>query len=321
MSWARWGAGIAAVVLFIVVPIAMWLGLREEPRPPPRERATPAEEETSHEELEHEGETEPEPEPPEEEPREGTRVVYGYVTDQDDEPIEGVEVRVAEGPRATTDAEGGYRLRAVTLEPVTLLATAPGYHDAQLRIAGGEPDDQSRHDLALEPGGAVVGHVVDHEGKPVPGAKVRCVDRPRLETLADRDGVFELPEEAAGCDAIATHSPQGDSPRVTLALGPANLIAMSRPSSLAGFVVDASGHPVERFTLSIDSFQPAEKTQAPARRFRQTFTHPQGRFSILRVDPGTYVLEVRATGHAPARSPSILVRHGEDVRDVQIRLS
>src|SRR5690606_32274299 len=154
------------------------------------------------------------------------------------------------------------------------------------------PDAEQRVDAVLEIGDGVAGTVVDADGRPVQGARVACAGSTEREvaTETDSDGRYELPARAAGCDAVAEHARLGASPRVELALGPGNLIALQPPGSIAGTAVDEQGKPLSSFVLSIVSFRPLSRGTKGRSHYRQTFLHPQGRFVVSGLAAGSYVL-------------------------------
>jgi hypothetical protein len=320
MGWGRVLPIVGIALLLLIVPIAMCVGLGSEPTPRASEAIAPPFDEPL-DELDEEPfpeEDEPLPEP---EPAEGLREITGVVSGLDDEPLEGIDVH-DEGSRRhdVTDRDGRYRLRRVGTAPTTLEVRAPGYAEAHLSIARGEPGEQRVVDVFLEAGDTVGGKVVDADGRPVARATVRCADRRDGALAAQTDGFgrFELPAPAAGCEGVAEH--QGsDSPRVTLASGPDNVIELVAPASIAGVVVDAEGKPVRTFVLAIESFRPAGGGTG-TRTYRQTFSHPQGRFTMSNVPAGTYVLSASTPRIGPVRTADIAVEAGAQVDGLRIVL-
>ena len=311
---------VGLVALFAFVAGAMCVGLASDDdddsrRARPRDRSdVPVEDESA--ELEQTVESTP-PEVPEETeeegPRPGVRGVRGVVLGLDDEPVEDAEVVVEGDERArdVTDRNGIYLMSGVSNIDLVLLVSAPGYAAARAEIADAEPGGEQEHDIELEIGETAAGQVVDERGDPVYDAEVRCADRKRdkLRTQSDRRGRFELPAGAVGCQAVAEHQSHGASPRVLLSAGPDNIIALIAPGSIEGIVVDENNRPLTSFQLSLVDHP-----------YRQTFSHPRGRFKIPSLAQGEYLIEITSPRHAPAKSKRIRVDRGEAVRGVRIVL-
>jgi len=134
-------------------------------------------------------------------------VVEGRVTDASGAPVAGASVTaVGTEFRATTDAEGGYR---IVLEPgtSTLRFRSAGAQpvDHQVDLAGGET---RRLDVTLHPAGpgTVAGTVTDHAGAPIGGATVRLAGM-AYETATAADGTYrltEIPAETYRLEVSAT---------------------------------------------------------------------------------------------------------------------
>lgn len=324
MGWGRLLPLVGVGLLLLIVPLAMCVGLRDEP-PPPSTRAPPRLEGPERTEAEQplDAEAPFDAEAPDEEVpvAEGLREIAGTVHGLDDEPLEGIEV-LDEGARRrdVTDRDGRYRLRRVGTAPTAIVVRAPGYAEARLAVARGEIGERGVVDVFLEAGDTVGGRVIDAAGRRVVRATVRCADRHDDALRAESDGYgrFELPARAAGCAGVAEEQGQ-EGPRVTLVRGPDNLLELPAPASIAGVVVDAAGQPVRTFLLSIESYRAADGS-AKARSYRQTFSHPQGRFTMSNVEAGTYVLSVSAPRLGPARSEAVVVEPGAQVDGVRIVL-
>jgi hypothetical protein len=314
----------AAAALLLVVGVAMCVGLSHHDPAPQRPRAG----------VEDDSAQAPEPEPSEE-PAEltvaeepapvasGQRVLHGTVTDAREEPLAGVEVMVDGHGRLRdiTNQEGYYELRAVPSTEGILLVHATGYADEHVKLGVGRPGSRERIDVELRGGSNVGGVVVGPDGAPITGAQVTCLNRADggLSTETDRYGRFELPTPAVGCDGVARHGDHGNSLAVVLAAGADNVIALSRRGSVRGVVVDGQGRPVPSFVVTLEELTP-EGDSSGRRRYQQSFSSPQGRFSVTDLGAGTYVFAVRTPDGQLARTPEIHLATGEQVRGLRVTL-
>ncbi|WP_437755495.1 carboxypeptidase regulatory-like domain-containing protein [Sorangium sp. So ce1389] len=169
--------------------------------------------------------------------------------------------------------------------------------------------------------GPVRGVVFDPEGRPGAGATVRCTDEPSLSAVSDAEGRFELPPEADGCTAVATHPPFGDTEPARVAAGRDNILHLIAGGSIAGEVVDQSGRPVEEYLLAIESFLPSGSGAHGSVNGRaRKVSDPSGAFQLSDLAPGRYVLTVSAPGRPPTRSEPVDVEAGGAARRVRIVL-
>lgn len=214
-------------------------------------------------------------------------------------PPEGSHVRVF----ARTDVDGRYVLRlASTPDSGRLWAAAPGYRPARVSWTLGEPPAT----FALRPAATVHGRVVDTEDRPVEGAILKigrrwasptdAKGRFRLEGLRI-DLPFELMATAPGFGPTAEQLPPLKSGQVH-----GEIRVVLKPGRLAfGRVVDSQDQPVARARVTL---QPKpDREGLVVREWQHSLegtTDDTGRFEILDLSPGTYRLEARASGFAPA---------------------
>lgn len=326
MADARWLPVIGVVALMLVVPTLLCVGLSGDDdddttrRPSEREHRSrrsdgPVDEghavDTAPEPaFDDQGGAGPLPLP------EGERRLRGVVRDRARVAIAGAEVlSEATDSYDETDEEGRYLLNSQPAAELVLVVSALGYRDERVVVPSGEDDTEDRADVTLEPGTAPAGSVVDPQGRTVRGAKVRCEDDDDgMDTETDHHGRFALTEPAIGCPAKARHPDFAPSAPVTLEAGPGNRLALTEPGSIVGTVVDAEGRAITTFIVSVASFTDTQGRPQPM-RYRQTFSHPQGRFTIGRLEGGTYELEIgqrRAMGKgATVKTKPVLVAPGE----------
>lgn len=320
MSREGWIVAIGVGLLLVIVPYAMWAGLSAEPRAPSTHQRPPAESQESappQGSEETDSATDEGLDPPESvepaHPRE--RTISGTVSDAEGTAIAGARIALEgeENVSAISNAEGAFELASVTSEALVLVVTAFGYAETLVDVAATKNDE----DVVMAPADNVTGTVFDPDGKPVSGAQVRCDDGATATATSDNLGRFTLPASAAGCDALASATAFADSARVELHRGPNNYLALAPLASIRGIVVDPQGAPHTGFVLSLHSFTPADGT-ASMRPYRQTFSHPQGRFHVTALPAGTYVFTLAMRGRSSAKTTPIVVASGEQLRDVKI---
>jgi len=190
-----------------------------------------------------------------------------------------------------------------------------------VKLGVGRPGSRERIDVELRGGSNVGGVVVGPDGDPIAGARVICLNRADGGLSAETDpyGRFELPTRAVGCDGVARHRDHGNSLAVVLAAGADNVIGLSRRGSVRGVVVDGQGRPVPSFVLTLEELTP-EADASGRRRYQQSYSSPQGRFSVTDLGAGTYVFSVRTEDGQLVRTPEIHVAPGEQVRDIRVTL-
>ena len=314
---------VAACLLVGAVVVAMWMGLSGEPErarlPSPPSSATPEPSQQVVEEID-------EADPPdavddeEEEPvLEGERTLSGTVRDRAGERLAGAAVEIGDLYTLSED-DGTYHLVRVPLERTTLVVTARGYAEGRVAVDRGVPDADEHLDVTLEDGDEVAGKVLDPDGKPADNAEVRCVDggddEPASKT--DRYGRFALSDQAIGCDAIASHASHADSAVTTLKKGSHNLLLLKLPGSISGVVVNGDDKTLRTFVVSIDSYRAESGGPDRAGRYRQTFSHPQGKFTIHGLAAGTYELVITTRGGIETRSQPLHLDSGQQLTGVRI---
>ena len=283
----RWLPALGLGALLLIVPMLLCVGLSGDddegtPERPPRSRVTSDDDElvdeAEPEAVEDELVEEDEIEDEaEREPPMGERELYGVVRDADGEVVPGAEVM----------RQGGSR------------------YD--------ETNEQGRYELGSLPAAELVLTVR------APGyrlAEVACEDGEDEQTETNGYGRFELSEAALGCPARATHGSHGASAQVTLVAGPDNRLALTTPGSIRGVVVDPEGRPVTTFLVAVASYMDASGQPGPA-TYRQTFSHPQGKFTMSQLAAGRYVLEIARRG-AEVRTKAIEVKPGGEAAVVRV---
>ncbi len=172
-------------------------------------------------------------------------LLEGRVTTSDDHPVAGAKVS-AGSLAAVSDDEGFYTVTGVPAGPVEIELVHPHYPRQRQRrqLSAGA----NRLDFELPAGQAVSGRVVDEQGQPVAGARLRLRATSRLEARTYRarsnnHGGFRLSPVADGfytLSASADGYPEASRPaRVVVAGEPlADLeVTLARGADLVGRVV------------------------------------------------------------------------------------
>jgi hypothetical protein len=98
-------------------------------------------------------------------------------------------------------------------------------------------------------------------------------------------------------------------------------IRLGTGGAIEGVAVDERGRPLGAFSLTIQSFEPAEGEPQTSSRAGETHDELRGTFRFDDLAPGTYVIGVSAEGHTAAQSSPIEVSRGKVVRGIQIEVA
>ncbi len=247
------------------------------------------------------------------------RVLGGTVTDAQGRAVEGAVVdspRVGERGAVVTDAEGRFRLPTSGSESLELRVRAVGYVERWVsEFAPGATDVT----IVLEAGSPIHGRVLDSDGRPVAGARVRTheaefagvptksadgapVDTSHFDAVGtattDEAGRYVLVDLSAGNHLLrATARGFAPSDSVRVAAPAADVeIRLAPGLSVVGAVRDRDGKPIEGATVSSPRFSPHvphldAKTDARG-EFRADGL-PAGRLSDVGVHAEGFAWELR----------------------------
>ncbi len=222
----------------------------------------------------------------------GARATVTVVRASDRRPIADAEVEVR-GLVVRTSATGSDGIAPVANVPAggyEIVARAPGYAPARTyaRLAAGETD---RIELALRPGAAVSGVVVDDAGAPVAGAAVlfasasdwSAAANPRFDAAtSDARGRFRfdaLPRGTFRFTARLAPSAPGTSGLVELDGRTERTgveIRLAPGAAVAGRVVDGAGRAVPNATVRVAVAASSARFERP----RETFADDSGAFEL-----------------------------------------
>jgi protocatechuate 3,4-dioxygenase beta subunit len=183
-----------------------------------------------------------------------------------------------------------------------------------------QPEEVASRDFRLQLGRSIAGIVANQTGAPGEGTRVTATrpwsNRAEAETTVDADGRFELKGLTRGNYRVQARKegfssePMEDVPADTTNL----LLTLQENGSLMGNVVSSGGSIIQSYTISmIPQFE--ETTESLERAMRRappqmSFSDPGGTFLAENIDPGVYVVTVRATGHAESITKNVSVPSG-----------
>ena len=257
--------------------------------------------------------------------------VTGHVVDDEGKPIAGALIRTKfhnEIREARSLADGSYRLPGCEAKPTRIVASAKD-RAADLKDLNIDPDT-GPVDFRLKPGGTVRIRVLDHEGRPLAGARIffqrwrgryDYFELDHVGQFADANGVWEWHE--APPDELRADINPPDGKGMNLKEQP--LVAREQeyvfrlPPTLviSGTVVDAATRrPIKSFKV-IPGVRYGERNMGWVDR--EAFSATEGRYEVRQShDRMAHLVRIEADGYQAASSREIKSNEGNVAIDFEL---
>ena len=253
--------------------------------------------------------------------------IFGQVADLAGTMLPGTQVTLLDpktgGPGGETagtqtDASGRYRLVRVEPGRYVVHFRHPHYRSFRAEVALQAEGEKREVNAVLEPGRRISGRVLDESGAPVPGAVVTASNGERGAATTDDEGRFMiggLTDQPIYC--LASAPGYATALRRDVAPGTTDLeIRLFRAGKISGRL---EGAPLPRqFTLRLLHLDEETRGYYPK---RTVMFGDDGEFSLENLPPGTYKLEVEASGYRALDVPELTLGAGQKLEDVRIRLA
>jgi hypothetical protein len=226
------------------------------------------------------------------------------------------------GRSAVTDETGNYAIEHVPTGHCTIAAEHAGHARVEWPQQHIAQDAANILDFVLPPGRSIDGAVVTRSGRPIPDAFVRAVpDEARdigvVTARSAADGSFRVRGVALGAVEFQAGAEGYRSTRVRLpadARGPVR-IELDEHGAVAVTAIAASGDKLTEFTVVVRGESELPGSQPPARdplrrkgpAAAAAQSLQDGALVLGDLEPGTWLVEVAAPGHAPTSSQPFAV--------------
>jgi len=256
------------------------------------------------------------------------RVISGIVLGRDQRPVPDVFLRWGLGHgfgaiTTTTDATGKFTM--IVPEDEQRLCVIPGDQAPQFPLIARNGNQEIK--VILEKGFSASGTVLDDQGKPLEGVRVRPIfphpkDEPgrthyvnEKTVFTDKAGKFTikgLPEEIHFEFSKTGYS---EAKYQTLTLNaPKNETRLAHSGSIKGKVVDSQGKPVRNFRITLNSSRDAKPTDGWGGYHTEYchggvhFTSVDGTFALTGLESGAIVrVKAYADGYGEAVQDRVLI--------------
>ncbi len=216
-----------------------------------------------------------------------------------------------------TDGQGRYGFTHISAASLRINALYEGFASQSRNINYAlepVPRDQEVN-FELDVGASLPGRVVSNDGVAIEGARVEVTSLAKdyqgsAVAISDDGGYFIL--DGMSRDTYQLHcSAEGYSekivPAVDISAGNYNVV-MNRQGSVTGWVTNIANVPVRKFSLFL--MRAHISGEANYLNDSRSFDSADGKFSYDGIDPGSYVLEARASDFADTRSEVFTIELG-----------
>ena len=218
-----------------------------------------------------------------------------------------------------TDAAGAYEILGIPPQEISLTVYHPRHRTLKRTGIVLRSADETQHiDLILEEGTRLAGRVLNDAGEPIAKATVMGTNEFSFSAQSDAQGCFEifgLGEQPVLLAARAS----GYGERYLRGIPPGTMqveIRLPRAGLLRGRV-EADPMP-SVFAVLLTYFDREVGREMKLQMIASLA--PDGTFDARDVPPGTYGLEIEAPGYESLDRPQIVVKPGEVLRDLVVRL-
>ncbi len=269
--------------------------------------------------------------------------VSGQVVDAGGRPVAGVSVTASEGDSLwnlvlgegnRTGKDGRFELRGLRPGKQRLLARSPEHLPAEQEVELVEGQHREGILIRVEPGGFILGTVVDDLGQPIAGAEVAAsrtqeVDTqikvttfsPGESTHTDGSGRFRLANLNTKTAQLRVSHRGFDTQMVRdVVVGITDLVVeLKRLGAIEGVLVDEDNQPVQGSTVSASRSGGTllAGDMIPGFGSSGTVTNAAGGFRLENVQPGNVLVTARSEMHLPARQ-RVQVHPGETTRGLRL---
>lgn len=224
-----------------------------------------------------------------------------------------------------TGTDGRYEIRSVGQGIYNLLIQAEGYQplpSAKLRIGPGENPPRN---FTLKPGLVIAGEVVDEQGQPIVGARVRPMklndpqDRSAPINISFEDGSQETDENGAfsfnslvsgGYNLLVWHDDFASQQVKRVSVGTTTLrVTLQRGSAMSGQVVMAgTGQPLEGARVLVNDLMDVKK---------EGISDENGNFLVsgLSGKRGNTFVTVHAEGYARLSNQTVVIPRDSELKN------
>ncbi|MGI8904874.1 MAG: carboxypeptidase regulatory-like domain-containing protein [Candidatus Sumerlaeaceae bacterium] len=260
----------------------------------------------------------------------GGGVIAGKVTDKNELPVPGAEVKFASSafpgdPSPSTviaysSANGSYSVENCPPGGGSVQVSRSGYVKQSKGVSIKDARVTDRVDFQLDAGYRIAGTVSGLDGKPIAGARVKATGVNGAsgsdEDVTDKTGKFELSNLGQGrfeLDAsFKLPTPDGEQQyrfvKSAVPVGSTGVaVDCDVANSAAGRVEGDNGKGVGKFTLTLRSRSDTQPSQDFTFNLDRAMSNAKGYYRVLNIPRGVYSVQISAEGYEPHRAPDVAI--------------